>query len=194
VSLSALFAGGFLDRSGSSRSCRAVPFKFGPTVSKSNPIALSVGYSAMISNSPPGECGCFLLNGASGEALFHVWKNVAAVVQLTGDHTGNVPQSQQDLSLVTYMAGPRYPSSCRAGSTFMVNSSPVESMASMPTSQGMMRSQMAPQTRWPFQQVAELKLASATGFRSELLKRNFSPAACPTISLDGSTTFVFVPV
>jgi outer membrane immunogenic protein len=87
---------------------RAVPFKFGPTVSKSHPIALSVGYSAMISNSPPGECGCFLLNGASGEALFHVWKNVAAVVQLTGDHTGNVPQSQQGLSLVTYMAGPRY--------------------------------------------------------------------------------------
>jgi peptidoglycan-associated lipoprotein len=27
---------------------------------------------------------------------------------LTGDHTGNVPQSQQALSLVTYMAGPRY--------------------------------------------------------------------------------------
>jgi outer membrane immunogenic protein len=88
---------------------QAVPFDgHDVTVSKSHPIALSVGYSAMISNAPPGECGCFLLNGGSGEALFHVWKNVAAVVQLTGDHTGNVPQSQQGLSLVTYMAGPRY--------------------------------------------------------------------------------------
>jgi hypothetical protein len=88
---------------------QAVPFDaHGPTVSKSHPIALSVGYSAMISNAPPGECGCFVLNGGSSEALFHVWKNTAAVVQLTGDHTGNVPQSQQGLSLVTYMAGPRY--------------------------------------------------------------------------------------
>ena len=90
---------------------QAVPFNFEDhdlTVSKSHPIALSVGYSAMIGNAPPGECGCFLLNGGSSEALFHVWKNVAAVVQLTGDHTGNVLQSQQALSLVTYMAGPRY--------------------------------------------------------------------------------------
>ena len=90
---------------------QAVPFKFedrGPTVSKRHPIALSVGYSAMISNAPPGECGCFLLNGGNSEALFHVWKNIAAVVQLTGDHTGNVPQSQHGLSLITYMTGPRY--------------------------------------------------------------------------------------
>jgi outer membrane immunogenic protein len=88
---------------------QAVPFDgHGATVSKSHPIALSVGYSAMISNAPPGKCGCFLLNGGSSEALFHVWKNIAAVVQLTGDHTGNVPQSQQGLSLVSYKAGPRY--------------------------------------------------------------------------------------
>ena len=88
---------------------QAVPFDgHGPTVSKSHPIALSVGYSAMISNAPPGQCGCFLLNGGSGETLFQVWRNIAAVAQFTGEHTGNVPQSQQGLSLVTYMAGPRY--------------------------------------------------------------------------------------
>jgi hypothetical protein len=88
---------------------QAVPFDgHGPTVSKSHPIALSVGYSATISNAPPGQCGCFLLNGGSGEALFQVWKNIAAVVQVTGGHAGNVPQSQQGLGLVTYMAGPRY--------------------------------------------------------------------------------------
>jgi hypothetical protein len=78
------------------------------TVSKNHPIVLSVGYSGMISNAPPGQCGCFLMNGGSGEALFQVWKNFAAVVQLTGDHAGSVPQSQQPFSLVTTMAGPRY--------------------------------------------------------------------------------------
>jgi opacity protein-like surface antigen len=80
----------------------------GPTVSKSHPIALSVGYTAMIGNAPPGTCGCFLLNGGSSEELIHLWKNIAAVAQVTGSRTDHVTQSQQGLSLVTYMAGPRY--------------------------------------------------------------------------------------
>jgi len=80
----------------------------GPTVSKTYPIALSVSYTAMIGNAPPGTCGCFLLNGGSSEGLFHIWKNVAAIAQVTGSRTGHVPQSQQGLSLLTYMAGPRY--------------------------------------------------------------------------------------
>lgn len=80
----------------------------GPTVSKSHPIALSVGYTAMIGNAPPGTCGCFLLNGGSSEELIHVWKSIAAVAQVTGSRTDHVPQSQQGLSLITYMAGPRY--------------------------------------------------------------------------------------
>lgn len=80
----------------------------GPTVSKSHPIALSFNYTAMIGNAPPGTCGCFLLNGGSSEQVFHLWKNVAAVAQVTGSRTDTVPQAQQGLSLITYMAGPRY--------------------------------------------------------------------------------------
>ncbi|HZY71579.1 MAG TPA: hypothetical protein VFE22_00565 [Edaphobacter sp.] len=80
----------------------------GPTVSKSHPIVLSVNYTATVGNAPPGECGCFVLNGGSSEELFHVWKNIAAVAQITGSRAGSVPQSQQGLSLLTYMAGPRY--------------------------------------------------------------------------------------
>jgi hypothetical protein len=72
------------------------------------PIVLSFSYTAMIGNAPPGQCGCFLLNGGSGEALFHVWNNVAAVAQVTGSRTDHVPQSLQGMSLLTYMAGPRY--------------------------------------------------------------------------------------
>lgn len=80
----------------------------GPTVSKNYPIALSFNYTAMIGNAPPGKCGCFLLNGGSSEELFYVWKNVAAVAQVAGNRANNIPQSQQGLSLVTYMTGPRY--------------------------------------------------------------------------------------
>jgi len=80
----------------------------GPTVSKSHPVAISVNYTAMIGNAPPGNCGCFLLNGGSSEELFYVWKNIAAVAQVTGSRADSVPQSQQGLSLLTYMGGPRY--------------------------------------------------------------------------------------
>jgi hypothetical protein len=92
-------------------SAQIVPSKsedLGPTVSKSHPIALSVNYTPMIGNAPPGTCGCFLLNGGSSEELFHVWRNVAAVAQVAGSRTDHVPQSQRALSLITYMAGPRY--------------------------------------------------------------------------------------
>jgi outer membrane immunogenic protein len=80
----------------------------GPTVSSRSPIAVSLSYTAMISNSPPGSCGCFLLNGGSGEGVFHVWRSVAAVAQLTGNRSGQIPGSIQGLSLVTYMGGPRF--------------------------------------------------------------------------------------
>jgi opacity protein-like surface antigen len=80
----------------------------GPTVSKNYPIALSFNYTAMIGNAPPGTCGCFLLQGGSSEELFHVWKNIAAVAEVSGNNVARIPQSQQGLSLVTYMAGPRY--------------------------------------------------------------------------------------
>jgi hypothetical protein len=80
----------------------------GPTVSKSYPLAVSLNYTAMIGNSPPGSCGCFLLNGGSGEGVFHVWRNVATVAQLAGNRSGQIPNSIQGLSLITYMGGPRY--------------------------------------------------------------------------------------
>ncbi len=80
----------------------------GPTVSSLSPIAVSFNYSAMISNSPPGSCGCFLLNGGSSEGVFHVWRNVSAVAQIAGNHSGQIPNSVRGLSLITYMGGPRY--------------------------------------------------------------------------------------
>ena len=58
-------------------SAQAIPSAtgdLGPTVSKNYPIALSFNYTAMIGNAPPGQCGCFLLNGGSSEELFADFK------------------------------------------------------------------------------------------------------------------------
>jgi hypothetical protein len=92
-------------------SAQAIPSAIGdlgPTVSKNYPIVLSVNYTAMIGNAPPGTCGCFLLNGGSGDAVFYLWGNIAAVAEVSGNHSAQLPQSQQGLSLFTYMGGPRY--------------------------------------------------------------------------------------
>lgn len=62
----------------------------------------------MIGNAPPGNMRLFLLNGGSSEGLFHVWKNIATVAEVSGNRGAQVPQSQQGISLVAYMAGPRY--------------------------------------------------------------------------------------
>ena len=80
----------------------------GPTVSSMSPIAVSMNYSATISNSPPGTCGCFLLNGGSSEGMFHLWRGVAAVAQVAGNHSRTIPNSIEGLSLITNMGGPRY--------------------------------------------------------------------------------------
>ncbi len=80
----------------------------GPTVSENHPVALSFNYTAMIGNAPPGSCGCFLLNGGSSEDIFQVWKGFAAVAEVAGNRSSRVPSSQQGLSLITVMGGPRY--------------------------------------------------------------------------------------
>jgi outer membrane immunogenic protein len=92
-------------------SAQAIPVEandLSPTVSKNYPIALSLNYTAMIGNAPPGTCGCFLLNGGSSEELFHVWRNIAAVAEVSGNRAAQVPLSQQGISLITYMGGPRH--------------------------------------------------------------------------------------
>ena len=111
MSLKALLLSAVWMATVASASAQAIPSEagdLGPTVSKNYPIVLSFNYTAMIGNAPPGQCGCFLLNGGSSEELFYIWKNVAAVAQVAGNRAQNIPQSQQGLSLVTYMAGPRY--------------------------------------------------------------------------------------
>jgi peptidoglycan-associated lipoprotein len=67
-------------------------------------------YSYLRSNAPPGDCGCFNLNG--GSATF-AWTlkpegHFALVGDITAAHAGSISSSGYDLTLSSYTVGARY--------------------------------------------------------------------------------------
>jgi outer membrane immunogenic protein len=65
-------------------------------------------YNYIHSNAPPGGCGCFSMNGASGWAGYNFTKNVALVGEFGIQHASNVNGTGSSLTLFSYAAGPRY--------------------------------------------------------------------------------------
>jgi outer membrane immunogenic protein len=70
---------------------------------------LAVEYNFLASNAPPGECGCFHLNG--GGANF-AWPLHSGRFALVGDigvsHASSIASHGYDLTLSTFTAGGRY--------------------------------------------------------------------------------------
>ena len=71
---------------------------------------LALDYSYLRSNAPPGDCGCFNLNG--GSATF-AWTlkpegHFALVGDITAAHAGSISSSGYDLTLSSYTVGARY--------------------------------------------------------------------------------------
>jgi outer membrane immunogenic protein len=65
-------------------------------------------YQAVRTNTQPGDCGCFFLNGGglSGSVDFHPkW---AAVAEVSGGYSGNGPSTGNSLTLLSFMGGARY--------------------------------------------------------------------------------------
>jgi hypothetical protein len=71
------------------------------------PIDIAATYTAEHAKISPSDCGCFWLQGGSGEANVYLFRNLSAAVELTGSHVGNVTPGV-DISQVAIMGGPRY--------------------------------------------------------------------------------------
>jgi outer membrane immunogenic protein len=65
------------------------------------------GYTGLRSNEPPAACGCFWMNGGSVSASY----NLNSWVGMAGDfgavHSGNVNSMGLDLTIASYLFGPR---------------------------------------------------------------------------------------
>ncbi|MFT4111392.1 OmpA family protein [Silvibacterium sp.] len=68
---------------------------------------LSGGYNLIDANAPPSSCQCFTMNGAfvEGDYNFRSWLGVAGMV--TGGHAKDISELGQNLTLLTYLGGPR---------------------------------------------------------------------------------------
>lgn len=64
-------------------------------------------YQWVHSNTQPGSCGCFGLNGGGVSASLDVFSRLAAVVDVSGAYEGNASPTANTLTLVSYLAGPR---------------------------------------------------------------------------------------
>jgi peptidoglycan-associated lipoprotein len=69
---------------------------------------VSAGYSYLRANAPPGQCGCFNMNGGSGSFAAYLGHGFSAVGDFGGYYQGNVANSGESLTLETYLFGPRY--------------------------------------------------------------------------------------
>lgn len=73
-----------------------------------SPLEVSLGYSYMRANAPPGQCGCFNMNGGSGSLAASLGHGVSAVADVGGYFQNNVVGSGRSLTLETFLFGPRY--------------------------------------------------------------------------------------
>jgi outer membrane protein OmpA-like peptidoglycan-associated protein/opacity protein-like surface antigen len=68
---------------------------------------VSLGYQYIDANSPPGGCQCFGMNGGYISAGLHLNRWLDIDGQVTGTHASNISILGQDLTLMSYMAGPK---------------------------------------------------------------------------------------
>lgn len=68
---------------------------------------LAFGYNYIDSNAPPGGCHCFSMNGGfvSGDVSVTNW--LSFVGEVTGNHASHISSLGQNLTLTTFLGGPR---------------------------------------------------------------------------------------
>jgi outer membrane immunogenic protein len=69
---------------------------------------VGANYNYFHANAPPGECGCFSLNGGSGTFVVNITPVWSAVADIAVGHATDVDQSLQNITIFNYLFGPRY--------------------------------------------------------------------------------------
>jgi outer membrane immunogenic protein len=85
-------------------------FSVAPQAQAQSAAKFEVGadYNYVRSNAPPGGCTCFSLNGGDVSFAYHFDSAFAAVAEISSVHAGNISGSGADLTLTSYLFGPRY--------------------------------------------------------------------------------------
>jgi peptidoglycan-associated lipoprotein len=73
-----------------------------------SPVEVSLGYSYLHANAPPGQCGCFNMNGGSGAFAANLGRGFSVVADVGGYFQNNVVSSGRSFTMETFIFGPRY--------------------------------------------------------------------------------------
>jgi outer membrane immunogenic protein len=73
-----------------------------------SPLEVGVDYNYVRANGPPGGCSCFSMNGGNIWAAYNFSHSFSAVGEFSGQHAGNINATGEDLTLYSYLFGPRY--------------------------------------------------------------------------------------
>jgi outer membrane protein OmpA-like peptidoglycan-associated protein/opacity protein-like surface antigen len=68
---------------------------------------VSAGFNYIRANAPPGECQCFGLMGGYLSAGYHFTDWLSLEAEVTGQHANDISLLGQDLTLLTFAAGPK---------------------------------------------------------------------------------------
>src|SRR5271170_551536 len=62
-------------------------------------LEMGLNYNYFHANAPPGQCGCFGMNGGSGTVVYNITSKWGAVADLTVGHATNVDNSLQNITI-----------------------------------------------------------------------------------------------
>jgi peptidoglycan-associated lipoprotein len=68
---------------------------------------IALGYDYIRGNAPPGQTNYFGLNGGFVSGSYRITDLLSVAGEFTGGHAGNISMLGQDLTLFTFMGGPR---------------------------------------------------------------------------------------
>jgi outer membrane immunogenic protein len=71
-------------------------------------VEIGTNYNYFHANAPPGQCGCFALNGGSGSVIVNLRPAWSAVADIAVAFANDVDNTQQNITIVNYLFGPRY--------------------------------------------------------------------------------------
>ena len=71
-------------------------------------LEFGANYNYFHANAPPGQCGCFSLNGGSGTILMNVTPTWAALADIAVAHANQVDNTSQNITIINYLFGARY--------------------------------------------------------------------------------------
>lgn len=69
---------------------------------------VGAGYNYVHTNAPPTGCGCFSMNGGSASVVRQVTMAFGIAGEFNGVTNGSINTTGRSLTLLTYLAGPRY--------------------------------------------------------------------------------------